>query len=59
MLGKAAPEELAEIHAMIAAAGANGALRPVIQKTLPLGEAPEAHRAVMDDPSHGKIVLLP
>mgnify|MGYP006283045459 FL=1 len=59
MLGKAAPEETTEIHAMIAAAGANGALRPVIQKTLPLREAPEAHRAVMDDPSHGKIVLLP
>ncbi|MFW5826030.1 MAG: NADPH:quinone reductase [bacterium] len=59
MLGKAADEELAEIHAMIAAAGANGALRPVIQKTLPLGEAPEAHRAVMEDPSHGKIVLTP
>jgi NADPH:quinone reductase len=59
MLAGATPEESTEIHAMIAAAGAHGALRPVIQKTLPLAEAPEAHRAVMDDPSHGKIVLLP
>lgn len=59
MLFKASPEELTEIHAMIAAAGSNGALRPVIQKSLPLTEASEAHRAVLEDPSHGKIVLLP
>ena len=59
MVLQASPEELAEIHAMIGAAGANGALRPVIQKSLPLAEAPEAHRAVLEDPSHGKIVLLP
>jgi NADPH:quinone reductase len=59
MLAGATQRELAGIHATIAAAGRSGALRPVIQRTLPLDEAPEAHRAVIDDRSHGKIVLLP
>ena len=59
MLYGSTESERREIHASIAAAGAAGALRPVIQQSLPLAEAPEAHRAVMEDRSHGKIVLVP
>ena len=59
MLYGASDREVREIHSSIAAAGATGALRPVIQRTLALGEAAEAHRAVMEDPSHGKLVLVP
>lgn len=59
MLSGSTDAEREEIHAAIRAAGAAGCLHPVIQKTLPLSDAPEAHRAVMDDPSHGKIVLIP
>ncbi len=59
MLYNSTPRDVAEIHAAIAAAGSGGALKPVIQAKLPLAEAPEAHRAVMEDPSHGKILLVP
>ncbi|HKJ86275.1 MAG TPA: NADPH:quinone reductase, partial [Spirochaetia bacterium] len=59
MLYGSTPDERREIHASIAAAGRAGSLRPVIQRSLPLAEAAEAHRAVMEDPSHGKIVLVP
>jgi len=59
MLYGATDAEAAEIHAAIAAAGGAGALQPVIQTALPLGEAAEAHRSVIEDRSHGKIVLLP
>ena len=37
----------------------NGTLRPVIGKEFPLGEAAEAHRAVMEPGALGKIVLVP
>lgn len=59
MLYGSTPAERREIHAAIAAAGRAGALAPRIQRVLPLAEAPEAHRAVMEDPSLGKIVLTP
>lgn len=59
MLYSSTPEELREIHASIGAAGRAGALAPRIQNRHPLAEAPEAHRAVMEDPSLGKIVLIP
>jgi NADPH:quinone reductase len=36
-----------------------GTLRPVVARELPLPEAAEAHRAVMDDHALGKIVLMP
>ncbi len=51
--------ELAEIHAATAGAIEAGAIRPVIQESIPLRDAPRAHRAVMEAPSHGKIVLVP
>jgi NADPH2:quinone reductase len=55
----AGDEDLKEIHGATAAAAAAGALKPVIQQVLPLAEAPQAHRLVMETPSHGKIVLRP
>jgi NADPH2:quinone reductase len=59
MLGLSSEAELAEIHAATAAGIEAGVLRPVIQQALPLAQAPAAHRAVMEAPSHGKIVLVP
>jgi len=51
--------ELASIHAALVAGLANGTLRPVIGKELPLKEAPQAHEAVMAPGAYGKIVLTP
>jgi len=50
--------EMASIHAALVAGLENGALRPVIGKELPLSEASQAHRAVMEPGAFGKIVLL-
>ena len=52
-------EEMADIHAALVAGLDDGTLRPVIGKELPLGDAPEAHRAVMEPGASGKIVLVP
>lgn len=57
MLAGASDAELAEIHAATAAGIEAGAIRPVIQQSLPLAQAPAAHRAVMEAASRGKIVL--
>ena len=51
--------DLASIHAGIVAGLENGTLRPVVGKELPLAEAPQAHRAVLEPGAHGKIVLMP
>lgn len=59
LLFNASEKELAGAHAAIAAGLENGTLRPVIGRSLPLGEAARAHRAVMEPGAHGKIVLLP
>jgi NADPH2:quinone reductase len=52
-------DELAAAHAAIAAGLAAGELRPVVGSELPLADAPEAHRAVIEGPALGKIVLVP
>ena len=49
--------ELASIHAALVAGLADGSLRPVIGKELPLGQAAQAHRAVLEPGAFGKIVL--
>jgi NADPH2:quinone reductase len=59
VLWNASRQELASIHAGIVAGLENGSLRPVVGKELPLGEAPQAHRAVMEPGAFGKIVLVP
>jgi NADPH2:quinone reductase len=57
MLPNTPPVELASIHAALVAGLENGALHPVIGRELPLAEAPQAHRAVMEAGAFGKIVL--
>jgi len=49
--------EMARIHAALVTGLANGALRPVIGRELPLADAPQAHRAVMEPGAFGKIIL--
>jgi NADPH2:quinone reductase len=58
-LPNATPADLAEAHAAIAAGLADGSLRPVVGRELPLADAPQAHRDVIAGPARGKIVLLP
>ena len=53
------PTELASIHAALVAGLENGTLRPVIGRELPLSDAAQAHRAVMESGTIGKIVLVP
>jgi NADPH2:quinone reductase len=55
----AKPDELARIHAALFAGLQTGALNPVVACELPLDKAPEAHRMIMEQPAHGKIVLVP
>ncbi|HUX38774.1 MAG TPA: NADPH:quinone reductase [Rectinemataceae bacterium] len=54
---KAAEE--AEIHAALAAGMESGVVKPVVGKELPLAEAAQSHRAVMEKGAFGKIVLVP
>ncbi len=58
-LFNATPQELASIHVGLVAGLANGTLRPVVGKELPLKEAAAAHTAVLERGAYGKIVLLP
>jgi NADPH:quinone reductase len=58
-LWNATPAEMASILTALTAGLANGTLRPVIGRELPLAHAPEAHRAVLEPGAYGKIVLLP
>ncbi|MGD1156864.1 MAG: NADPH:quinone reductase [Terriglobia bacterium] len=52
-------QEVASIHAALVAGLENGTLRPVVGKEIPLKDAPQAHRAVMEPGAFGKIVLVP
>ena len=52
-------KELASIHAALVIGLENGTLRPVIGKELPLAEASQAHRELMEPGAFGKIALLP
>jgi NADPH2:quinone reductase len=51
-------EDAADIHGGLVAGLANGTLRPVVGKELPLAEAPRAHKEVMEAGAFGKIVLI-
>jgi NADPH2:quinone reductase len=55
----ATPEELHRVHSALIAGLRDGTLRPVINRELPLGEAPQAHELVMAAGAYGKIVLIP
>ncbi len=53
------PEDMASLHAALVAGLEDGTLRPVVGQELPLAEAPQAHRAVLEPGAFGKIVLVP
>jgi NADPH:quinone reductase len=53
------PAEENEIHAGIAAGLANGTLRPIVGKELPLAEAARAHKEILEPGAAGKMVLIP
>jgi NADPH:quinone reductase len=55
----ASDEERLKIHRAIHEGLKNGTLNPVVGKELPLVDAPEAHRLVMEPGTFGKIVLIP
>jgi NADPH:quinone reductase len=52
------PEEEADIHAGLFAGLENGTLRPVVGRELPLAEAAQAHKEILEPGSAGKIVLI-
>ena len=52
-------DELRPIHAALGRGFADGSLAPVISRELPLAEAAQAHRLVMEPGARGKIVLIP
>lgn len=58
-LWNASAEEIQSIHAALVAGLANGVLRPVVGRELPLKEAARAHAAVLEPGAHGKIALIP
>jgi len=57
LLNNAAKEELASIHSSLRAGFGNGTLTPVVEKQIPLADAPLAHHEVMKPGAFGKIVL--
>jgi NADPH2:quinone reductase len=57
--GQATPEERAATFQALGDELAAGRIRPVIAQSFPLAQAPEAHRAVMEGSSRGKILLTP
>jgi NADPH2:quinone reductase len=59
VLWNAAPAEFASIQSALTAGLANGTLRPVVGRELPLADAATAHKAVLEPGAYGKIVLVP
>jgi NADPH2:quinone reductase len=58
-LFNAPADAMAEIHAAIFDGLGKGYLRPVIGESIPLAEAPRAHRQVIESKAFGKIILVP
>ncbi|MFH0793441.1 MAG: NADPH:quinone reductase [bacterium] len=52
-------EDMAAIHAALGPGLADGTLRPIVGREIPLAEAPRAHVEVMKSGAFGKIVLIP
>jgi NADPH:quinone reductase len=59
MLWNLPEEEAPGTHAALRAGLENGTLRPIVGTELPLAEAAQAHRKVMEPGAFGKIVLIP
>ena len=51
--------ERSVINAALGAGLANGTLKPVVGKKLPLAEAARSHHEVLESSAFGKIILLP
>jgi NADPH:quinone reductase len=58
MLDHGETEHVAAIHREIAAGLENGSLHPIVGRQFPLGQAADAHEAVLAPGASGKIVLL-
>jgi len=58
-LWNATPEQVKPIMHDILAGVAEGAIRPIIGREMPLADAAAAHVAVLQPGSYGKIVLVP
>ncbi len=58
-LWNATRDQMRPIMADILAGVADGAIRPVIGREMPLSDAAAAHVAVLEPGAHGKIVLVP
>ena len=58
-LFNATEADVASIHAGLRAGLENGTLNPIIGQRMPLADAAQAHEAVMQPGSLGKIVLVP
>jgi NADPH2:quinone reductase len=52
-------EAYGDIHARLVEALRQGALRPVVGREFPLADAAQAHRAVLEPPAFGHLVLIP
>jgi NADPH2:quinone reductase len=55
----ATDHEIYAIHRALTAALEAGILRPIIDSQLPLAQAAQAHREILEGNSHGKIILVP
>ena len=51
--------EFSSIHAYLVAGLSNSTLRPRVGKEMPLAEAADAHRSVMESPAYANITLIP
>lgn len=59
LAGQASPEERATTFQALRTGLEAGEIRPRIDRTFPLAEAPAAHREIMEGKSRGKIILVP
>ncbi|HEX7382243.1 MAG TPA: NADPH:quinone reductase [Nevskiaceae bacterium] len=60
LLWKTSVVDMVRIHAALRAGLAAGSLKPIIARHWPLGQAPQAHRALhAAEAAHGKLVLIP
>jgi len=59
LLFNAPPEDLARTHAALRECFERGDFRPSIARRIPLGDAAEAHRALLEPGAVGKVVLIP